>query len=88
MNFIFICIDYVILRWIMLKFFFDFMGIFFNKNYQTANQLGQHIKNKYGEYEDICDIVKDVCLDVLNGSHFNDDMKIIAIKVLAGLKAT
>jgi len=88
MDFIFRKIDYAIIWCIMLKFFFDVMRVFFNKNYQEAKQIGENIKNKYGEFEDIIDIVKDVCSDVLISNDYNDDMKVIAIKVLSGLKTT
>ena len=88
MDFIFRKIDYAIIWCIMLKFFFDVMRVFFNKNYQEAKQIGENIKNKYGEFEDIIDIVKDVCSDVLNSNNYNDDMKVIAIKILSGLKTT
>jgi hypothetical protein len=88
MDFIFRKIDYAIIWCIMLKFFFDVMRVFFNKNYQEAKQIGENIKNKYGEFEDIIDIVKDVCSDVLISNDYNDDMKVIAIKILSGLKTT
>ena len=88
MDFIFRLLDYVITWCIMLKFFFDFMRAFINKNYQQAEQIGENIKNKYGEFEDIIYIVKSACLEVLESSKYNDDMKVIAIKVLSGLKTT
>ncbi|NDD57618.1 MAG: hypothetical protein EBZ44_07935 [Verrucomicrobia bacterium] len=88
MDFIFRLLDYVIIWCIMLKFFFDFMRAFINKNYQQAEQIGENIKNKYGEFENIIDIIKYICSDVLNSDKYNDDMKVIAIKVLSGLKTT
>ena len=74
-------------NYLVLRFGFDFLRLCCGDNYQEAVQLGQSIKNKHNTEDYIYAVVKNVMQDVLNDSLYCDNMKIMAIKVLAGLKS-
>lgn len=81
-------IEEIVIYYAITKFALKFSKLLLNKNYQDAKQLGEDIKDKYDTDNIIYNIIKDSCLKVLNSDEHSDDAKVIAIKVLSGLKST
>jgi len=72
---------------VVYKFAFNFLKVCCGDNYQEATQLGQTIRYKYNPEDVVYLVVKDSMEDVLSDGLYCDNMKIMAIKVLAGLKS-
>jgi hypothetical protein len=83
-------IEGIVVHYLMVKFSVKFLKLVFSENYQGAKQLGEDVKNQYGTDDVVYETAKEFCSYILevHRDEISDSAKVVAIKVLAGLKST